>query len=120
MNPERTVGPGYGDALEEDDEEKTHAAGCVRIKQLEHVHSSLKYQQKLLYLVCLGILCSQLFYWTKDHPLLNYAYYRAHTKYHANVMFSAFLSFCSQEGGVLSHKVFMPGLLSQKVPMPRG
>ena len=52
--------------------------------------------------------------------------YRAHKKYDAKVMFSAFLSFCPRGGGgggYSAKKVFMPrerGVLSQKVLMLRG
>ena len=43
-----TVGPGNGDALEEDEEEQTHSACRVRVEQLEDVHTSLPKKASLL------------------------------------------------------------------------
>ena len=42
-----------------------------------------------------------------DPILDSICYYRAHTKYDAKVMFSPFLSFCSQEGGLKNTQNFM-------------
>lgn len=36
-----TVAPGYGDAFKEDQEEQTHSAGGIVVKQFEHVNPSL-------------------------------------------------------------------------------
>ena len=36
-----TVAPGYGDAFKEDQEQQTHPAGRVVVKQFEHIDSTL-------------------------------------------------------------------------------
>lgn len=38
-----TIAPGYGDALKEHKEQKTHSTGRIVVKKLKHIDSTLKY-----------------------------------------------------------------------------
>ena len=36
-----TINPGYGNTFKECYPQETHAAGCIVVKQLEHIHATL-------------------------------------------------------------------------------
>lgn len=37
-----TINPGYSDAFKESNPQKAHTAGCIVVKELEHIHATLE------------------------------------------------------------------------------
>lgn len=41
-----TINPGYSNAFEERNPQKAHTAGCIVVKELEHIHATLDKKKK--------------------------------------------------------------------------